>query len=87
MLALAPAVLVWLAGWGLNAWLARPGADAAWLRLLPPLVFGVTLLLVWELLVRGLDVSPVLLPAPSADRGADRGERADAAGGRDADLR
>jgi NitT/TauT family transport system permease protein len=29
-------------------------------------MFGLTLILLWELLVRGLAVSPVLLPAPSA---------------------
>lgn len=59
------AALVWLGGWGLNAWLARR-TGAGWLRVLPPLVFGATLLAVWELLVRGLGVSPVLLPPPSA---------------------
>ncbi|MBP7002974.1 ABC transporter permease [Amaricoccus sp.] len=59
------AVAVWLAGWAINVALARrPLAGPA--RLLPPLVFGVTLVAVWELVVRGLAVSPVLLPAPSA---------------------
>jgi NitT/TauT family transport system permease protein len=65
MAALAAAVAVWLGGWWLNARLARR-ARSGWMRLLPPLVFGVTLLLIWELVVRGLGVSPVLLPAPSA---------------------
>ncbi|MBP7241383.1 ABC transporter permease [Amaricoccus sp.] len=59
------AVAVWLGGWRINVLLARRRL-AGPLRLLPPLVFGVTLLLVWELLVRGLGISPVLLPAPSA---------------------
>ena len=59
------AALIWLGGWGLNAWLARR-TGAGWLRILPPLVFGATLLTVWELLVRGFGVSPVLLPPPSA---------------------
>jgi NitT/TauT family transport system permease protein len=63
--ALLGALAAWLGGWGLNAWLAGLGGSR-WLRLLPPLVFGVTLLVIWELLVRGLGVSPVLLPAPSA---------------------
>ncbi len=61
-LALLAAVAVWLGGWALNVRIARSGR----LRVLPPLVFGVTLLLVWELLVRGLGISPVLLPPPSA---------------------
>lgn len=65
MLALMLALAVWLGGWWLNVRLARR-AGRGWLRLLPPLVFGVTLLLVWELVVRGLAVSPVLLPAPTA---------------------
>src|SRR6478752_1292824 len=59
------AVVVWLAGWFINARLASRALKGA-ARLLPPLVFGVTVLVIWELLVRGLDVSPVLLPAPSA---------------------
>jgi NitT/TauT family transport system permease protein len=58
------AVGVWLVGWFVNARLAARGLRGI-ARLLPPLVFGVTVLLVWELLVRGLEVSPVLLPAPS----------------------
>ncbi len=59
------ALAVWLGGWALNAWLARR-ATSRWLRVLPPLVFGVTLLAIWELLVRGFEINPVLLPAPSA---------------------
>ncbi len=59
------AVVVWLAGWLVNARLASRGLRGL-ARLLPPLVFGITLLAIWELLVRGLDVSPVLLPAPTA---------------------
>lgn len=51
MIGIAGAVLVWLSGWALNVWLAGR-ITAGWMRLLPPLVFGVTLLLVWELLVR-----------------------------------
>lgn len=57
------AFAVWLGGWALNARLARAKGAA---RLLPPAVFGVTLLLFWEFIVRGLAISPVLLPAPSA---------------------
>jgi NitT/TauT family transport system permease protein len=63
--ALIGALAVWIGGWRLNAWLA-PRARGGWLGLLPPVVFGATLLILWELIVRGLAVSPVLLPAPSA---------------------
>ena len=62
--AVAGAIAVWLGGWWLNTRLARGNRRGA-ARLLPPLVFGVTLLVFWELIVRGLNVSPVLLPAPS----------------------
>jgi NitT/TauT family transport system permease protein len=64
-LALLGAAAVWLGGWWLNTRLAAR-ALSGWARLAPPLVFGVTLVVVWELLVHGLNVSPVLLPAPSA---------------------
>ncbi|HVH01919.1 MAG TPA: ABC transporter permease [Amaricoccus sp.] len=63
-MALAEVVAVWIGGWLLNARLARVGGPAG--RWLPPVVFGLTLLLLWELVVRGFAVSPVLLPAPSA---------------------
>lgn len=59
-------VLFWLAAWAFNSWLAaRHGADRR-VRLFIPLLFGATLLILWEGLVRGLGVSPVILPAPSA---------------------
>lgn len=60
------AVLFWLSAWAFNSWLAaRHGADRR-VRLFIPLLFGATLLILWEGLVRGLGVSPVILPAPSA---------------------
>jgi NitT/TauT family transport system permease protein len=54
----------WGAMLALNVWLARQGGRLA--RVLPPAIFGITLVVVWEMLVRGWNVSPVLLPAPSA---------------------
>ncbi len=62
---LIAALAVWLGGWALNAWLARR-ARTGWARLLPPLVFGLTLLAIWEFVVHGFGISPVLLPAPTA---------------------
>ena len=67
MSALLLALLVWLAAWALNVWLA--GSPVAKTRLgqaLVPLIFGATLLVLWEGLVRGLGIAPVILPAPSA---------------------
>ncbi|MEY8801105.1 ABC transporter permease [Leisingera sp. XS_AS12] len=60
------AVVVWCLGWWLNARLATsPAAQTRTVQLLVPAIFGMTVLLVWELLVRGLAVSLVILPAPS----------------------
>jgi NitT/TauT family transport system permease protein len=59
------ALAVWLGGWGLNVLLSRRPRHGL-IKLLPPLIFGVTLVLIWELVVRGLAINPVLLPAPSA---------------------
>ncbi|WP_299677157.1 ABC transporter permease [uncultured Roseobacter sp.] len=61
---LAFAFGAWALGWWLNARLAaRPRTQGT--RLAVPLIFGITLIAIWEGLVRGLEISPVLLPAPS----------------------
>ncbi|NCO86162.1 MAG: ABC transporter permease [Rhodobacterales bacterium] len=55
--------LIWAALWALNIRLSRgPVGQAA--RIAVPLIFGATILIVWELMVIGLDVPPVLLPRP-----------------------
>lgn len=59
------AFAAWAAGWALNVWLSRRPSTGL-VRLMMPIVFGVTLIAIWEGVVRGLDVSAVLLPAPSA---------------------
>jgi NitT/TauT family transport system permease protein len=63
---IAGTVVFWLAAWALNARLAA----SAWSgsrtgRVAVPVIFGATILVVWEGLVRGLNVAPVILPAPS----------------------
>jgi len=61
------AFVIWAAGWWLNVKLANGSAsDRPWVKVLVPTIFGVTIVLVWELLVRGFEVNPVILPAPSA---------------------
>ena len=60
------AALVWIAAWALNIRLARGGGDPRMSRILSPLVFGATVLALWELLVRGLGVPEVILPPVSA---------------------
>ena len=64
MMWLVLALVAWLGGWALNAWLAQRGESRA-VRVAVPVIFGLTLLVIWEALVRGFGVSPVILPAPS----------------------
>ncbi|MGR3623848.1 ABC transporter permease [Pseudophaeobacter sp.] len=58
--------LIWCGGWWLNSVLAngRTSATRA-VKLAVPVIFGATVLIAWELLVRGLEVSLVILPPPS----------------------
>ncbi|MFV0514132.1 MAG: ABC transporter permease [Jhaorihella sp.] len=66
MTMLVAALLFWAFGWWLNVRLASgPLADSRAIQLLVAAIFGVTVLVVWELLVRGLQVPMVILPAPS----------------------
>ena len=67
MSALWIALIVWLALWALNVWLAGSAVSRTRAgKALVPLIFGATVLILWEGLVRGLGVTPVILPAPSA---------------------
>ncbi|MEO1530698.1 MAG: ABC transporter permease [Pseudomonadota bacterium] len=60
----------WLAAWGAVRLMAATGPRNAIarraLRLAAPLLFGATLIFLWEKIVLGASISPVLLPAPSA---------------------
>ena len=67
MTAWAIAIVIWGAGWWLNARLAHSAqADSRAVSLEIPAIFGVTLILMWQVLVTMLEVSAVILPAPSA---------------------
>ncbi len=60
-------LLFWAAAFALNLGLARSRwRDTGWARVAAPLVFGGTLLVLWESLVRGLQINPIILPPPSA---------------------
>ena len=64
MIWLAAGLGAWLLGWWINSRLAhlpRTGTT----RLAVPVIFGLTIIVMWECLVRGLEISPVLLPPPS----------------------
>ena len=59
------AVLFWVGATGVNVWLSRQ-PDQGWIRLAVPVIFGIAVLVLWEGVVRGLAISPIILPAPSA---------------------
>lgn len=58
-------ILVWLLAWWGNARLAQHANDVPVLRLVVPVIFGLTIVVVWEMMVRGLEIPLVILPAPS----------------------
>lgn len=58
------AIVVWALGWWVNTRLAAlPRTRTTGLAV--PVLFGLTLIAVWEGIVRGFEISPILLPAPS----------------------
>ncbi len=61
------ALAFWAGAWAVNTVVAggAMGRTRAG-RIFVPILFGVTLLVLWEGLVRGFGLSPVILPAPSA---------------------
>ncbi|AXI48104.1 ABC transporter permease [Sulfitobacter sp. SK012] len=59
------AVAAWVIGMAINMTLARQKPSRV-RGLAAPIVFGLTLIAVWEGIVRGFQISQVLLPAPSA---------------------
>ena len=62
----ALAILAWLALWALNVAIARSRfSRTTAARVAVPVIFGISLLILWQGLVRGLGVSPVILPAPT----------------------
>lgn len=65
-MSLVAALLFWLVAWGVNAQLARSGwRDRRLVRVVVPLLFGLSILVLWEAAVAAFSVSPVILPAPS----------------------
>jgi NitT/TauT family transport system permease protein len=61
------ALAFWAVAWMFNVWLARGPVVARPVgRVGVPAIFGVTVLVLWEGLVRGLEVPGAILPPPSA---------------------
>ena len=63
------AILFWILAWAFNEWLVRQkfrsfAANRA-ARIAVPVLFGVTILVLWEGVVRGFNIPSILLPAPS----------------------
>ncbi|PYF10334.1 NitT/TauT family transport system permease protein [Rhodobacter viridis] len=59
------ALLFWACAMALNFHLAERFPNSRPVRSFVAMLFGVTLIVLWQGLVRGLNVSPVILPAPS----------------------
>jgi NitT/TauT family transport system permease protein len=61
------ALTIWAIGWWINGRLANgPRSDSRAISLLIPIIFGVTIIAMWEVLVTMLGVSPIILPPPSS---------------------
>jgi len=70
MISVVAALVFWLVMWWVNQRLVSVDTGtnvslARTINLIVPLIFGITLFVIWELVVRGLEVPFVLLPAPS----------------------
>jgi NitT/TauT family transport system permease protein len=63
------AIAFWLIAWAINEWLVRVKTKDRFLqraiRIAVPLLFGISILVLWEGIVRGFNVPSVLLPPPS----------------------
>ncbi|WP_422049362.1 ABC transporter permease [Shimia sp.] len=59
-------LVFWAAAWRTNVWFANSAyAEMTAVRISVPVLFGITILVLWECLVRGFGVSQVILPPPS----------------------
>ncbi len=57
----------WFSAWLFAEWVSTGSVGVKVIsRFVVPMVFGVTLLFLWQTITRGAGVSPVILPAPSA---------------------
>ncbi len=59
-------LVFWILAWLANLWIVRQRfAQHGAGKMIAPVIFGVTVLILWEGMVRGIGVSAVILPAPS----------------------
>lgn len=60
------ALVFWIGAWSLNEWLVRKDkSNSPLIGIIVPVLFGITLLVIWEGITRGFNVPTVLLPPPS----------------------
>ena len=59
------AIVFWISAWSINIWIARQ-KEKKILNLFPPILFGVSIIFIWQATVVHFEVSPVILPPPSA---------------------
>ena len=58
-------LIFWIAAWMFNVFIGN-STYKKFKRIVPPVLFGVALLLIWEATIDSFDISPVILPAPSS---------------------
>ena len=67
MMWLFSAFVVWVLGYWVNNMLAKSAYhQMTAVRIAIPVIFGATILIMWECLVHGFNVPMVILPAPTA---------------------
>ena len=57
--------IIWIGGWWLNVRISK-FETFNFAKFIVPSLFGIVFLFMWELIVIGLSINPVLLPAPTA---------------------
>jgi len=65
MIWIVGAIFFWIIFWVINIQLSKIESNK-FIKLLVPTLFGFSILILWEGFVRGFDVSPILLPTPTA---------------------
>jgi len=67
MIWLVAALAFWAVATGVNIGIAGSAASRQrWARIAVPALFGIAVLVLWEGVVRGLNISPIILPPPTA---------------------
>lgn len=66
MIWIVAALGFWALAWGINIWLcARAKQHARFTAAAAPVLFGITILVLWEGVVRGFSISKIILPRPT----------------------